>query len=223
MEKAFTKDELCTLYRRRAARYDITANLYYLLGFREFAYRNQAVRALRLQPGETVVEIGCGTGLNFASLQQGVGSRGSIIGVDLSEAMLAKARERVQRRGWRNVELVECDAALYHFPTDVSGVLSTFALTLVPEYEHVIENASRALSPGKRMVVLDLKQPQGWPTWAVRLGVWLTRPFGVSLALLERHPWEAMASSFDRVALTELYIGTVYIAVGEMANSGGGT
>ena len=76
MEKDFTKDELCTLYRRRAAWYDITANLYYFLGFREFAYRYQAASALRLQPRETVVEIGCGTGLNFASFATGSGIAG---------------------------------------------------------------------------------------------------------------------------------------------------
>jgi len=62
---ALTKKELIDLYRLRSRNYDITANLYYLIGFREQAYRKKAVRTLDLKPGDTVVEIGCGTGLNF--------------------------------------------------------------------------------------------------------------------------------------------------------------
>ena len=54
-------------YRKRAARYDFTANLYYLFGYREWKYRRLAVEALELQPGDNVLELGCGTGLNFRS------------------------------------------------------------------------------------------------------------------------------------------------------------
>ena len=61
------------LYTKRAPRYDLSANLYYLIGFRENAYRKKAVDALQLNPGETVVELGCGTGLNFRYLQDAIG------------------------------------------------------------------------------------------------------------------------------------------------------
>ena len=133
-----SKSEISTLYGSRARHYDVTANLYYVLGFREWSYRKKAVRALQLSPGDTVVEIGCGTGLNFTLLQETVGPTGRIIGVDLTEAMLAQARERVERAGWDNVEIVHSDAAEYDFPVGVNGILSTFALTLVPEYDQVI-------------------------------------------------------------------------------------
>lgn len=59
---ALTRFELTALYRKRAKRYDWTANRYYLIGFREWAYRKKAVAALCLMRGDTVVEIGCGTG-----------------------------------------------------------------------------------------------------------------------------------------------------------------
>ncbi len=83
------------IYRKRAKHYDVSANLYYLIGFREYAYRRKAVAALKLQPGDTVVEIGCGTGLNFPLLQQAVGPEGRLIGVDLTDSMLEQARQRV--------------------------------------------------------------------------------------------------------------------------------
>jgi len=127
------KEEILQLYRKRAKNYDISANLYYLLGIREQAYRKKAVKALNLHSGDTVVEIGCGTGLNFPLLQREVGSTGRIIGVDLTDHMLDQARKRVARKGWSNVELVQVDAAKYQFLQNASGIISTFAITLIPE------------------------------------------------------------------------------------------
>ncbi|HEY5601813.1 MAG TPA: class I SAM-dependent methyltransferase [Gammaproteobacteria bacterium] len=212
---AYSKSQISNLYQQRAAHYDLTANLYYLLGFREQAYRKRAVAALRLEPGDTVVELGCGTGLNFSLLQQAVGPAGKIIGVDLAAPMLAQAKMRVERYGWSNVELVQADAAAYEFPQGIGGMLSTFALTLAPEYDAIIQSAAKALSPGKRCVVLDFKQPKRVPLWLVRFGALIARPFGVTLDLAERHPWESIERHLSKVAFEERYLGFVYIAVGE--------
>jgi ubiquinone/menaquinone biosynthesis C-methylase UbiE len=212
---SLTKSELIHLYGQRALRYDLTANLYYLLGFREWAYRRKAVRALNLSPGDTVVEIGCGTGLNFSLLEREVGPQGRIIGVDLTEAMLEQARERVRRMGWRNVELVRSDAASYAFPRGINGVVSTFALTLVPEFDQVISNAAGALSERGRFVILDFKQPSNIPQWLVKLAVCLTKPFGVSLDLASRHPWEALERYLDLAFFEEVYFGFSYVTAGQ--------
>jgi ubiquinone/menaquinone biosynthesis C-methylase UbiE len=210
-----TKVQLRELYRKRAANYDFSANLYYLIGLREVHYRKRAIEALGLKRGDTVVELGCGTGLNFPYLLQSIGETGRLIGVDLTDAMLEKARKRVQRNAWRNVVLVEADATVYVFPVGIQGVLSTFALTLIPEYEQVIEHAARALTVGGRFVIADLKKPEQWPLWLVKLGVIITKPFGVSLDLMDRKPWEVMKKYFSRVTITELLGGSVYIALGE--------
>lgn len=212
---ALTKDQLIDLYRARAAWYDFSANLYYLIGFREALYRKEAVAALGLKTGDTVVEIGCGTGLNFSYLRAAVGEEGKVIGVDLTDAMLTQAEQRIAREGWANVMLVQRDAACYGFPREVRGVLSTFALTLVPEYERVIARAADALSKDGRMVVLDLRQPENWPMWLVRVGIFITKPFGVSLDLTARKPWEVMKQRFTHVTMKSLFGGFVYIAVGE--------
>lgn len=210
-----TREDVINVYRKRAKRYNITANLYYLIGFRMGAYRKKAVDALNLRRGDTVVEIGCGTGLNFSLLQQAIGPDGKIIGVDLSDAMLAQARKRVEEKGWANVELVLNDAASYKFPEGIDGVISTFALTLVAEYDMVIQNGCRALKPGKRWVVLDLKMPSGRVSWLAPLLVFLTRPFGVTIEMAERHPWESINKYLRNTSMTELYMGFVYIAEGE--------
>jgi ubiquinone/menaquinone biosynthesis C-methylase UbiE len=209
------KTQLKDLYRRRAAHYDISANLYYLIGFREHAYRKKAVEALSLSPGDTVVELGCGTGLNFPLLQEAVGPTGKIIGVDLTQEMLLQAEKRIEHSGWRNVELIHSDANAFPFPQGIGGVISTFALTLAPEYDAIIKRAADILSPGKRFVVLDLKLPEGLPAWMIRFGVAITRPFGVTLDLAGRHPWESIERNLQEVAFEEIFLGFAYISVGE--------
>src|SRR5919197_740369 len=99
---ALTKQEIRDLYIKRAKRYDLGLKLYGLFGFRLDWYRKLAVESLALRAGDTVIDLACGTGLNFPYLQQAVGENGRIIGVDLTDAMLDQARQRVRDHGWRN-------------------------------------------------------------------------------------------------------------------------
>ena len=212
---SFTNEQIVDLYRKRAKYYDFTANLYYLIGFSEQAYRKKSVKVLNLSLGDVVVEIGCGTGLNFPLLQNIVGPKGRIIGVDLTDEMLKQARRRVEKNGWSNVELVKSDAALYQFPSEIDGVISTFALTLSPEFDKVIKNGCKALRIGKRWVVLDLKMPSNWLRHFATLLIFLTRPFGVTKDLAIRHPWESINKYLENTYLREFYMGFVYITTGE--------
>lgn len=217
---AMSRSQIVDIYRRRAARYDWSSKLYRLLGFREGTYRRLAVRALALSPGDTVVDLACGTGLNFPEIEEKIGPEGRLIGVDLTDAMLARARERVEREGWTNVELVESDAASYEFPPGIDGVVSTCAITLVPEFDDIIARGAAALAPGGRFVVYDLKEPERWPEWAIRAYVAISRPFAVTRDLGERRPWESIARHFPVHAVAELYGGAAYVAVGEKRRPG---
>ncbi|TFG66354.1 MAG: methyltransferase domain-containing protein [Gemmatimonadales bacterium] len=214
---AVSRSQLQALYRRRAKRYDVTANLYYLIGFREHRVRRKAVNGLRLKPGDTVVEIGCGTGLNFALLHNQVGQDGRIIGVDMTPAMLAQARERAARHGWSNIDLVTCDAAEFEFP-EVDGILSTFALTLVPEFDEVIRRGASRLSPGGRWAIADFRMPSGRTARLAPLLLPPTKPFGVSLDLAERHPWESLHRHLGNLEIESIYCGFVYVAVATKEN-----
>lgn len=72
-KRPLAKEHMAALYQKRAKHYDYKANFYCLIGIREFAYRKIAVEALKLDQGDTVVEIGCGTGLNFRLFRDRVG------------------------------------------------------------------------------------------------------------------------------------------------------
>jgi len=213
--RAMSGEELRALYRKRAPRYDLTSRAYALFGYRLDAYRRRGLDALRLRPGDTVVEIGCGTGANFAAVERAIGPQGTLIGVDASTDMLARARDRAAERGWSNVRLVCTDAAAYEFPERVDAVFSTYALTLVPGFDDVIRRAALALRPSGRFVVVDIKAPDRWPEALLRAIVPLFRPFGVTLDLRTRHAWESLAKHLELVLMEERYLGTTYIAAGE--------
>jgi demethylmenaquinone methyltransferase/2-methoxy-6-polyprenyl-1,4-benzoquinol methylase len=209
------KEDIVHLYRKRARRYDLTVKLYYLIGFRIQAYRRRAIQALNLQHGDTVVEIGCGTGANFPLLQQAIGPKGKIIGTDITDAMLDQAQSRVNENNWSNVELVRSDATSFQFPSGIDGIISTFAITLVPEFDTVIQNGCRALAPGKRWVILDFRLPSSWLAHLAPLLVFFTQRFGVKMELAVRHPWESINEHLKNTSLTELYGGFIYVAAGE--------
>jgi ubiquinone/menaquinone biosynthesis C-methylase UbiE len=90
-------------YEEKAADYDRSVKAFALfarMGFNLSEWRRRAIAQLQLKPGDTVVDIGCGTGLNFPFLQELVGPEGRIIGIDRSPEMLAVARRKADDCGW---------------------------------------------------------------------------------------------------------------------------
>ena len=203
------------IYDKGAWYYDLTVWLYYLAGMRIGLWRRKVIEALALQEGDTIVEIGCGTGLNFSLVEKIIGSKGRIIGIDISEAMLERAEERVQKAGWKNVELIRCAAADYRFPQDLGGIFATGVLNYEPAYDQVIRSGAKALAHGRRWVVLDYKMPTTWLRHLAPLFVLLGSSFGVSRDLMNRHPWHSVERHLRNTRMQELYGGFVYIISGE--------
>jgi ubiquinone/menaquinone biosynthesis C-methylase UbiE len=209
-----SKEKVVELYRKQAEHNRFHNFLQTLYGFREAVYRERAVAALELHNGSVVVDIGCGKGENLALLEEIVGPMGTIIGVDLTDRVLKDARKLVMAQGWKNVVLIESDAATFVFPSHVDGILSTFALTLVPEFDDVIRRGSESLVEGGQIAVLDFRMPVGWQSHLAPLGAILTAPIGVSEDLAARHPWESVARHLQGFRVEEYYGGFVYLAVG---------
>src|SRR6201982_3342263 len=209
------QERLIETYRKKAKHYDITSRLYPAPGYPQRPHRPRSVRALGLRPGDTVVDMACGTGLNFPLLEKVVGPGGRIVGVDLTDAMLARAQDRIKTNGWSNVSLVQADAAGFDFPAEVDAILSTYALTQVPECAEVIAHGTAALSAGGRWAVLDLKVPVSTPGWLAQLGTATVRPFASIDQWIMRRPWEAIRTAMQEEltdpSWTELSFGTAFL------------
>jgi len=212
------REHLIETYRKKAKHYDVTSRLYPAPGYPQRAQRLRAVQALGLRAGDSVIDMACGTGLNFPLLQEAVGPDGRIVGVDLTDAMLARAQDRTEANGWSNVSLVQADAAGFDFPAEVDAILSTYALTQVPECAGVIAHGAAALSRGGRWVVLDLKVPGSTPEWLTQLGTAIVRPFASVDEWIMRRPWEAIRAAMQEELAdfiwTELCFGTAFLAAG---------
>ena len=213
-----TQERLIETYRKKAKHYDITSRLYPAPGYPQRAQRLRAVQALGLRAGDRVIDIACGTGLNFPLIEEVIGPDGRIVGVDLTDAMLARAQDRIATNGWRNVSLVQADAAGFDFPAGVNAILSTYAMTQVPECAEVIAHGAKALSGGGRWVVLDLKVPGNTPGWLAKLGTAIVRPFASVDEWIMRRPWEVIRAAIQEeladLSWTELFFGTAFLAVG---------
>ena len=220
-----TRDRLIEIYRKKAKHYDITSRFYPVPGYPERAQRRRAVQALGLRRGDRVVDVACGTGLNFPLIEQAIGPAGRIVGVDLTDAMLAQARGRIARNGWNNITLVHADAADFDFPAGVDAILSTYALTQVSECAAVIGRGAAALSEGGRWVVLDLKLPANLPRWLVRLGTAPVRSVASIDQWILRRPWEtiraAMHEELADPCWIELFFGTAFLAAGSRGGGAG--
>jgi demethylmenaquinone methyltransferase/2-methoxy-6-polyprenyl-1,4-benzoquinol methylase len=201
-------------YQRHAKTYDLAVKLYGLIGLPIEKYRSRALELLQLQRGDCVIDLGCGTGLSFPLLMKAVGTEGHLVGVDVSSEMLACAQERVKRANWENVQLVHADIATYDFPAGVNGVLATGVFGYVRERERVIENISKALVPGGRLVIVDGKRPDRWPSWLFKLFVWCSSPFGVTEDYFDSHTWESVGRYFENPTFEEGYGGLMYLSSG---------
>jgi ubiquinone/menaquinone biosynthesis C-methylase UbiE len=147
-------------------RYDRIARLYSTLEPLYLIFppaRRKAVAALGLKPGNTVLEIGAGTGRNFPYLVEAVGPSGTVVGVDASPGMLAEARKLIERRGWSNVQLLRQDATQLEVDRDVDGVLFSLSYSALPEPRPALARAWERLRPSSRVVVMDMGLTQGGP------------------------------------------------------------
>ncbi len=175
-----------SLYDRIAPLYDLAASPYNLIGGRRLAKR--AITELRLKSGDTVVDLGTGTGWNLQRLAEAVGPTGTVIGVDISPGMLQQARQRANDHGIVNIELVEADVSDYQPPPDTNAIVSTFAIEMRPDYDAIVARLARQISDGGRIVTTGLRNPDGWPEWLIRIGSAVNRRSGIRTMPCPRDP-----------------------------------
>ena len=111
----------------------------------------------RIEPGQVVVDLGCGAGTDLLIAAQMVGPEGRAIGVDMTSSMLERARESAREMGLENVELHQSLIESLPLPDEsVDVVISNGVIDLVPDKEAVFSELDRVLRPGGRLQIADV-------------------------------------------------------------------
>ena len=143
---AVENDFVARVYENIAWFYDLT------FGPALHPGRVDAIRRMTIRPGDRVLEVGVGTGINAPLYPADC----SVTGVDLSSSMLEKARERVARKGVRNVRLLQMDAANLKFAEDMFDIVyAPYVISVVPDPVAVAREMYRVCRPGGRIVILN--------------------------------------------------------------------
>ena len=192
-------------YRRRAGRYDFEVAAFEPI-------RAQAITALHLQPGATVLDVGCGTGLSFRMLRERIGGDGWVVGIEQSPDMLARARERVAQAHWPHVLLLCAPAAAAVIPGFADAALFHLTHDILRDDE-ALANVLAHLKPGAHVVASGLRWAPPW--------LWPANAFVMAAALYSTtslegldHAWDKLASHLRHVQVRSTLMGAMFIASG---------
>jgi phosphatidylethanolamine/phosphatidyl-N-methylethanolamine N-methyltransferase len=154
-------DFLARVYENLAWVYD------YTFGPALHPGRVDAIERMRIKPGDRVLEVGVGTGINAALYPRDC----TVTGIDLSEKMLAKARKRIARKGVRNVRLAQMDAANLKFADDTFDIVyAPYVISVVPDPVSVTREMRRVCRPGGRIVILNhFRSENAFGAWMERI------------------------------------------------------
>jgi demethylmenaquinone methyltransferase/2-methoxy-6-polyprenyl-1,4-benzoquinol methylase len=175
-------------------------------------YRQALVDALLLQPGQVVLDVGCGTGLCYGLLRDKVGPDGTVIGIEESPEMATVAREYIAREGWRNVMVVQTTAEDARLEETADAALFC-AVHDILQSPRALRNVMATLCPGAWVAA-------GGGKWAAPLMVavnsmvrMLHAPYVRDFSGFER-PWRYLEHLVEDVQVKEMAFGGGFVMTG---------
>jgi ubiquinone/menaquinone biosynthesis C-methylase UbiE len=205
MKIASERQRALEQYRLRAKVYDSE-----LAAFEPI--RRSAVARMNLASGDTVLDVGCGTGLSFGPLQHVIGSGGRLIGIEQSKEMMDKSRARVATQGWTNVTLINTPVELAHTQAQADAALFHFTHDILRNPD-AISHVMRDLKPGAQVVAAGLQWSNPW-AWATNCFVMMAAMYSTtSLEGLDQ-PWSHLANYLDHLEISTTLMGGGFIVSG---------
>lgn len=208
MRPGIQRHQALAQYRRRAPVYDLE-----LLAFEP--WRHACVQRLALRPGDAVLDLGCGTGLSFDLLQRRIGPAGRIVGIEQSAEMLARARQRVQAEGWRNVELIHAPVEEAAWAGRADAALFVFTHDILQQ-PGALRRVIGMLRQGARVASVGLT----WgPPWALPVNAFVWAAASHSLLQIDAldRPWQRLADAGVELDVVCGPLGGIYLAHGRVA------
>ena len=177
--------------------------------------RQRAVRRLQLQPGDRVLDAGCGPGGSFPYLVDAVTRSGAVVGVEISPGMVRSAKQRVQRNAWTNVDVITSDAK----EVELQGTFDALLMFGAPDVyasREALANLAPYLKSHARIVAFGAKLSHRR----------LAKTFNSSFRFLfsktkfsstpkpEYEPWKMLESHVEALEVEELFFGWMFMAWG---------
>lgn len=173
-------------------------------------YRREAVSVLELKEGMSVLDVACGTGLNFPYLFEGVGQEGRIIAVDISPRMLEKARRRAKSLGIGNIEFILSNVSESRFP-EVDATIACWSMVSIPDYRNALRNVVDSLRRQGKIAILDFKLMGGFS--GKIFNPLAGRIFRHSLQDVTREPWHDLEHMLGDVGMREWKYGGILCSI----------
>jgi arsenite methyltransferase len=211
MELTPENQESIAKYAKRAAHYDATCGPTQPIRLKTIDY-------LQLTPGNTVLDVGCGTGLSFGPLLDRVGAAGHVLAFEQSPEMFAQAKARIAGQGWHNVHLLHTNAEHYRLPPDLpapNAVLMHYVHDIT-RTEAAVSNLFEQLPSGTRVGLAGMKNFSG----ALRLLNWLAYIKNAAYNALAHDmetPWDKVQRYVPNLVVEPTQWGMGYVAHGRRA------
>ncbi|HKY28616.1 MAG TPA: methyltransferase domain-containing protein [Pyrinomonadaceae bacterium] len=177
--------------------------------------RKRAAGLLRLTQGNRVLDVGCGPGGSFPFLLECVGKSGQVIGVEISEAVAANARNRIAKNGWSNVEVITAPAE----SVKLSGVFDGLLMFGAPDAyasAPALLNVARSVKDGGRIVIFGAKLTANMPGRLLNplLRFAMTRLSFWSTPKLTHEPWDLLSRCVKDLEVESYFGGSMFLAAG---------
>ncbi len=176
--------------------------------------RRLAIRRLKINPGQTVVEVACGRGLNLEGLSQAAGKSGRVVAVEHRRELSQQAHRRIQAAELTNVELIESPVGQARLPEGIDRLLFCFAHDALSS-PALVQHLTQRLAPAARVAATGPMRP---PRWIPGFDLLVRRACRHSVRSFDgfERPWRTLAEAVPELQAERMYLGAVYVAWGQV-------